>query len=105
MSGWILPPALDDAAYATLRVETVQRAMELTVEMLGRGRFKVSGGYEPHYLDLYDPEHNRCDCHDHNWRNRMCKHLAAVLIRLGDYRMWCRLQELLEEILEPQPPT
>lgn len=92
----LIPPAISDEAYDTLTPTTVERALDLTVVAMGRGRFRVEGGYEPHYVDLYDPEHTRCDCEDHNWRNRLCKHLAAVLIRLGDYRMWCRLQELLE---------
>lgn len=89
--------AIADNAYATLTATVVQRALHLQVTNLGAGRFMVQGGAQPHYLDLYDPEHRRCDCEDHAWRERICKHLAAVLITLGDYRMWCRLRELLAE--------
>ena len=49
----------------------------LTLELLGPGRFRVSGGKSPHIVDLTGAT-AVCDCPDHRYRHRRCKHLAAV---------------------------
>jgi hypothetical protein len=63
------------------------RALALTVRRTERGRFAVGGGGEVHYVDLIDPHCDRCDCWDHAWRQTVCQHLLACLLREGDERV------------------
>ena len=63
------------------------RALSLRVERLDRGRFRVTGGAEPHYVDLIDRSVERCDCGDFIWRQVVCQHLLACLLREGDERV------------------
>lgn len=67
--------------------ERLRRALELHVERVGRGQYRVSGGEETHYVDLADPHVERCDCADHLLRQVVCKHLLACLLREGDDRV------------------
>lgn len=78
----------------------VQRATLLDVAYCGTpGRYVVFGlDGKLRHVDLLDPYHERCDCGDYIWRSRICKHVAAVLIAIGDFRMWCRLQDMLAEL-------
>ncbi len=67
----------------------LQRALELRVEPLGGGRFRVSGHAEPHYVNLRDPDHT-CDCGDLAWRHDpprtviRCKHELACRLSKGE---------------------
>ena len=88
------PPALEPEAYDTLVSEVLERALSLTVEDLGDGAFCVTGGWEPHWVHLYDPQIPRCDCLDLEVRRRLCKHLVAVLMYLGDRQLWVRIEGL-----------
>lgn len=63
------------------------RALQLHVERVARGQYRVTGGDETHYVDLIDPEVERCDCADHLLRQVVCKHLLACLLREGDDRV------------------
>ena len=55
------------------------RAARLTVESLGATRFRVSGGKEPHLVDLAVLSGMLCDCKDYRWNPGVdCKHLLAV---------------------------
>lgn len=63
------------------------RALDLHVERVDRGRFRVTGGDESHYVDLIDRSVERCDCADHLLRQVVCKHLLACLLREGDDRV------------------
>lgn len=85
---------LSDEAFATIEPEVVKRAMELNVTRMSKGVFYVWGGYEPHWVNLLDPQMPRCDCIDHEARNRVCKHLVLALLEVGDFRVWRRLREL-----------
>ena len=38
-------------------------------------------------MDLYTTSHPRCDCGDHLWRDRICKHILAALLREGNERV------------------
>lgn len=49
----------------------------LTVEQIGPGRFRVTGGSEPHVVDLTAAT-AFCECPDRRYRHRTCKHIAAV---------------------------
>ena len=54
-------------------------APALVVEQLGRDLFRVSGGRDPHVVEIRD-EGDTCDCSDFAFRGRRraCKHLVAV---------------------------
>lgn len=56
-----------------------QRALAhpLTVEPLGPGRYGVSGGRTPHVVTI-NADTASCDCGDHQYRKRTCKHLVVV---------------------------
>jgi hypothetical protein len=62
----------------------LERGLGLEVAEVGPGRYAVSGGSEPHWVDLRTPNHPRCDCGDHLWREQICKHILAALLRVGD---------------------
>jgi hypothetical protein len=38
-------------------------------------------------VDLYTASHPRCDCGDHLWRDKVCKHILAALMREGNERV------------------
>ena len=65
----------------------LERCLGLTVEPVGPGRYVVTGGDEPHWVDLRSRFVPRCDCGDHLWRERVCKHILAALLREGDERV------------------
>ena len=62
----------------------LERGIVLQVTEVGPGRYAVRGGDEPHWVDLRTPNQPRCDCGDHLWRERVCKHILAALLREGD---------------------
>jgi hypothetical protein len=65
--------------------ELVHRATALKVEPHGRpGVYMVDGGTEPHWVNTVDPDVPACDCGDHLWRERVCKHGMAVLLHQRD---------------------
>jgi len=67
----------------------LERALELHVEPLGEGWFRVSGHAEPHHVNLRDPDHV-CDCGDVIWRHApprrvvRCKHELACRLSKGE---------------------
>lgn len=74
----------------------LERSLALRVRRVGRGRYRVWGGREPHWVDLYTKRLPRCDCGDHLWRDRVCKHILAVLLREGDEHVIGSLAELVD---------
>ena len=38
-------------------------------------------------MDLRERLLTRCDCGDHLWRERVCKHILAAMLREGDERV------------------
>lgn len=65
----------------------LERGLSLRVRPAGPGRFRVSGGREKHWVDLVTHGQPRCDCGDHLWREAVCKHILAALLRVGDERV------------------
>jgi len=65
----------------------LERSFELEVTPTGEGRYRVWGGEEPHWVDLHTTHFPRCDCADHLWRDRVCKHILAAMLREGDERV------------------
>ena len=90
---WMGEPESVDPARLT-------RGLELRVERAGYGRFRVTGGDEPHWVDLVDPAMPRCDCGDHVWRGTVCKHLLAALLREGDERVVAAVAALVRTLRE-----
>ena len=75
---------IDMQAAGGIETGRLERCLGLVVQPAGRGRYLVSGGTEPHWVELYAPLVPRCDCGDHLWRERVCKHILAALLREGD---------------------
>ena len=78
----------------------LERSLGLRVRRIGRGRYRVWGGSEPHYVDLYTRRMPRCDCGDHIWRDRVCKHILAVMLREGDERVIAAVGGLVARLRE-----
>lgn len=74
------------------------RSLALQGEHVGEGRYRVSGGAESHWVDLYTTNHPRCDCADHLWRDAVCKHILAALLREGNERVISALGWLFSEM-------
>ncbi len=90
------PPLLVDLdADGGVDLDRLERSLELVAERSGHGRYRVSGGSQTHWVDLYSAAHPRCDCGDHLWRERICKHILAALLREGNDRVVAALGGLL----------
>lgn len=82
----------------------LERSLGLRVRRVGRGRYQVTGGKEPHWVDLYTARMPRCDCGDHLWRERVCKHILAVMLREGDERVIAAIGDLVAGLREALSP-
>jgi hypothetical protein len=91
---------IDIAAAGGVDPERLERCLGLRVQSAGRGRYRVSGGAEPHWVDLHTAQHPRCDCGDHLWREAVCKHILAALLREGDERVVYALGVLVHQLRE-----
>jgi len=89
-------PRWDSRATGGIDAARLERSLALCVRRIGRGRYQVWGGREPHWVDLYTRRFPRCDCGDHLWRDRICKHILAVLLREGDEHVIASLAGLVE---------
>jgi hypothetical protein len=78
---------IDVAAAGGIEAGRLERCLGLVAEPAGRGRYRVTGGTEPHWVDLRSRMVPRCDCGDHLWRERICKHILAAMLREGDERV------------------
>jgi hypothetical protein len=68
-------------------LDRLGRSLLLQGERVGDGRYHVTGGEHDHWVDLYTTSHPRCDCGDHLWRDQLCKHILAALLREGHDRV------------------
>jgi hypothetical protein len=73
----------------------LERSLALRTERVGHGQYKVSGGAATHWVNLYGANHPRCDCGDHLWREQVCKHILAALLREGNEGVVGALGELV----------
>jgi hypothetical protein len=76
----------------------LERSLGLHGERVADGRYRVTGGDHEHWVDLYTTSYPRCDCGDHLWRERICKHILAALLREGNERVVSALPRLLERV-------
>ena len=74
---------IDFDALGGVDLDRLERGLSLDSERVGHGRFRVRGGAQDHWVDLYSTSHPRCDCGDHLWREQVCKHILAALLREG----------------------
>ena len=86
---------IDFDAAGGVDLDRLERSLDLVGERIGHGRYRVSGGSQTHWVDLYSTAHPRCDCGDHLWRERICKHILAALLREGNDRVVAALGRLL----------
>ena len=82
----------------TVDITRLERSLSLKGERVGDGRYHFSGGAHDHWVDLYTTGHPRCDCGDHLWRDRICKHILAALIREGNERVVRALGTVVERL-------
>ncbi|HET8657127.1 MAG TPA: hypothetical protein VFL93_16495 [Longimicrobiaceae bacterium] len=78
----------------------LERSLGLHVRPAGRGRYRVTGGEEAHWVDLHTAHHPRCDCGDHLWREAVCKHILAAMLREGDERVLSAIGTLVVQLRE-----
>jgi hypothetical protein len=80
-------PLVDFEAAGGVDVARLERSLGLHAEHAGPGRYRILGGEHEHWVDLYTSAHPRCDCGDYLWRDRVCKHILAALMREGNERV------------------
>lgn len=95
-------PAIDFEAAGGIDLDRLERSLALNGERMGGGRYHVTGGDHDHWVDLYTASHPRCDCGDHLWRDRICKHILAALLREGNDRVVGALGRLVERVRTAQ---
>jgi SWIM zinc finger len=91
-------PAIDFDRVGGIDLERLERSLQLRGERVGSGRYRVTGGAQDHWVDLYTTSHPRCDCGDHLWREQLCKHILAALLREGNDRVVGALGRLFAEL-------
>ena len=85
--GAAAPLLIDMEAAGGVDLDRLERALDLAADRVGNGRYRVRGGTQEHWVDLFSAAHPRCDCGDHLWREAVCKHILAALLREGDPRV------------------
>jgi hypothetical protein len=88
-------PAIDFEAAGGVTADRLERSLHLDAARIAPGRYRITGGAQIHWVDLYTTSHPRCDCGDHLWRDRVCKHILAALLREGDERVLVALRDLI----------
>jgi hypothetical protein len=91
-------PMIDMGAAGGVDPERLERGVGLQALRAGPGQYQVTGGREVHWVDLRSPWHPRCDCGDHLWRDRVCKHILAALLREGDPHVIAAVGALVREL-------
>jgi len=86
-------------------LDRLERSLPLRAARAGPGQFRVDGGAHTHWVDLYTSDLPRCDCADHLWREQVCKHLLAALLREGDERVLAALHRLVSVLRSRQLAT
>jgi hypothetical protein len=97
-----MEPAIDFDGAGGLDFGRLERSLALKGDRVGEGRYHFTGGAQEHWVDLYTAQHPRCDCGDHLWRDRICKHILAALIREGNEKVVRALGEVFERLRTTQ---
>ena len=93
-------PLVDFDAAGGVDLDRLERGLALRADRVGEGRYRVSGGTQDHWVDLFTAAHPRCDCGDHVWRDQVCKHILAALLREGDARVVGALATVVTRVRE-----
>jgi len=91
-------PEIDFEAAGAIDLRRLERSLLLHSERVDAGQYHVTGGAQAHWVDLVTRDHPRCDCGDHLWRDAICKHMLAALLREGDERVLASVGELVQEL-------
>jgi hypothetical protein len=93
---------IDFDAAGGVDLDRLERSLGLEGERVAPGRYRVTShdGAHEHWVDLSTAAHPRCDCGDHLWRERICKHILAALLREGNARVVSALPRLLARVQE-----
>ena len=91
-------PAINFDALGGVDLDRLERSLQLEGERVGDGQYRVTGGHQAHWVDLYTTSFPRCDCGDHLWREQICKHILAALLREGNGRVISALGTLFTRI-------
>jgi len=97
-----MEPAIDFEGAGGVDIARLERSLALNGNRVSEGRYHFSGGSQEHWVDLYTAHHPRCDCGDHLWRERICKHILAALLREGNERVVRALGDVLERLRTTQ---
>jgi hypothetical protein len=89
-------PRIDFSAAGGVQPDRLERSLQLQGCRVGPGRYRITGGAQTHWVDLYTTSLPRCDCGDHLWREAVCKHILAALLREGDDRVLSALAALVQ---------
>jgi hypothetical protein len=81
----------------------LERSLALRTQRVGHGQYEVSGGAGSHWVDLYGANQARCDCGDHLWREQVCKHILAALLREGNGGVVGALGRLVAALRDTSP--
>ncbi|HEU4589047.1 MAG TPA: SWIM zinc finger family protein [Gemmatimonadales bacterium] len=90
--------AINLAAAGGVDPSRLERGLALHLERVGDGQYRATGGTQDHWVDLYNAAHPRCDCGDHLWREQVCKHILAAMLREGDERIVAAVAELVRRL-------
>jgi hypothetical protein len=90
-----MPEPAMDIERVGIDLDRLERSLGLQAQRVGPGRFRIDGGEHTHWVDLYTADLPRCDCADHLWRERICKHILAALLREGDEQVLGALRRLV----------
>lgn len=91
-------PHIDFDAAGGVDLDRLERSLKLDGRRVGDGRYHVVGGDHDHWVDLYTMSVPRCDCGDHIWRDRICKHILAALLREGNDTVVRALGSLFDRV-------
>ena len=89
---------IDFDAAGGVDLSRLERSLALRGERVADGRYRVTGGGREHWVDLITAAHPRCDCGDHIWRERICKHILAALLREGNEHVLEALPQLIARV-------
>lgn len=93
-----MSPEIDFEAAGGVDLSRLERSLTLHSERVAAGQYHVTGGAQAHWVDLITRDHPRCDCGDHLWREALCKHMLAALLREGDERVVASLGRLVQTL-------
>ncbi|HET7586387.1 MAG TPA: SWIM zinc finger family protein [Gemmatimonadaceae bacterium] len=82
----------------------LRRGVQLSGERVSDGRYRVVGGDAEHWVDLDTPNHPRCDCGDHLWRDALCKHILLALLYEGDSLVVEAVGDLVRQLAQEERP-